>query len=346
MPERLDPRQGDADAEVSPADAAGSAALSRAGWLVQGYESSPVAQYFTDGEGRILHYNEAASALWGRKPAIGEDRWCGAWRLRRTNGEPLPHEASPMALAIREKRANYGDAAIVERPDGTLAPFLAFPTPLLDSTGAVVQAASMLVDVSQQRQPLDQQQALVNELNHRVKNTLSSVQSLAAHSFRGGQDLRRMRQAFDGRLMALSQAHNHLAEHDWQAADLRVLVQQALADHFSRGHAVLVDGPPVRLPARVAPPLAVALHELSVNAGRHGALAREGRLAVAWVCEPDAVRLTWIECGARAMGGPVVRGFGLRFTEDAVTRELGGQARFDFLPEGLRCELEIPLPPK
>src|SRR5690606_5764878 len=238
------PRPGDPGTEGTPAEdrepSARAAAL-RIGWLAQGYENSPVAQFFTDGEGRILHFNGAASTLWGREPAIGEDRWCGAWRLRRMNGEPMPHEACPFAQAIREKRPLRGEGGIAERPDGSMAPFLAFPTPLLDPGGAVVGAANMLVEVGRQRPAGDHQQALANELNHRVKNALASVQSLAAHSFRGGDDLRRMRQAFDGRLMALSEAHNHLAERDWRSADLRVLVQLALADHFAAGRAVQVD---------------------------------------------------------------------------------------------------------
>ncbi len=108
----------------------------------------PVAVYVTDAEGRITYFNEAAAALWGCRPRLYADEWCGSWRLYRTDGAPLPHDQCPMAIAIREKRAVRGEA-IAERPDGTRVPFMAFPTPLRDASGKVVGAVNMLIDVSE-----------------------------------------------------------------------------------------------------------------------------------------------------------------------------------------------------
>jgi two-component system, chemotaxis family, CheB/CheR fusion protein len=107
----------------------------------------PVAVYVTDVEGRITYFNDAAAALWGCRPRYG-DRWCGSWRLYRVDGAPLPHDQSPVAVALKEKRAVRGEA-VAERPDGTRVPFVAFPTPLHDAAGEMVGTVNILIDVSE-----------------------------------------------------------------------------------------------------------------------------------------------------------------------------------------------------
>jgi PAS domain-containing protein len=107
----------------------------------------PFAVYTTDATGRITFYNEAAVALWGRRPVLGRDRWCGSWRIYMLNGAPLPHEHCPMAVAIREDRRVRGITAIAERPDGTRVHFRPFPTPLHDANDTLVGAVNVLIDV-------------------------------------------------------------------------------------------------------------------------------------------------------------------------------------------------------
>jgi PAS domain S-box-containing protein len=107
--------------------------------------------YMTDAQGRITFYNEAAAALAGRRPTLGKDEWCVSWRLFTPDGRPMPHELCPMAIALRENRAVRGSEAVAERPDGTRVPFLPFPTPLRDETGAVVGAINLLVDISERK---------------------------------------------------------------------------------------------------------------------------------------------------------------------------------------------------
>jgi PAS domain S-box-containing protein len=108
----------------------------------------PGAVYITDAEGRITYFNEAAAALWGRRPKLNSDLWCGSWRLYWPDGRPLQHDECPMAVAIKEQRMLRGAEAIGERPDGTRVPFMAFPTPLFDASGTMVGAVNMLVDMS------------------------------------------------------------------------------------------------------------------------------------------------------------------------------------------------------
>src|SRR5262249_34787314 len=138
----------------------------------------PPAIYATDAEGRITYFNEAAVELAGRTPTIGSDEWCVAWKLYRPDGRPLPHDQSPMAMALKERRPIRGTEAVAERPDGTRVPFIPYPTPLRDADRKIAGRITMLVDTSQPKQAETQQQILLNELNHRVKNNMQMLQSL------------------------------------------------------------------------------------------------------------------------------------------------------------------------
>jgi PAS domain S-box-containing protein len=111
----------------------------------------PVAVYTTDAAGRITFYNETAAVLWGRRPTLNLDTWCGSWRMYWPDGTPLPHEQCPMAVVLEEGRAVPGQEAVIERPDGTRVPFMAFPSPLHDTTGKVVGAVNMFVDITERK---------------------------------------------------------------------------------------------------------------------------------------------------------------------------------------------------
>jgi PAS domain S-box-containing protein len=114
-------------------------------------DALPVAVYTTDAEGRITYFNRAAAELAGREPQLGIDEWCVSWRLFRADGAPLPHDQCPMAIALSENRAVRGVEAILERPDGTRVPFVPYPTPLRDATGALTGAVNLLVDISDRK---------------------------------------------------------------------------------------------------------------------------------------------------------------------------------------------------
>ena len=109
------------------------------------------AVYVTDADGKITYYNDAAAALWGYRPELGQAHWCGSWKLRWPDGRPLPHDQCPMAVALREGRPIRGVEAIAERPDGTWAPFIPYPTPMFDASGKLIGAVNMLVDISDRR---------------------------------------------------------------------------------------------------------------------------------------------------------------------------------------------------
>lgn len=114
-------------------------------------DSLPTAVYVTDADGRITYFNEAAADLWGHRPTLGESEWCGSWKLYSPDGRVLPHDQCPMAQTVRERRAIRGVEAVAERPDGARVPFLPFPTPIYDSSGAFVGAVNMLVDITDRK---------------------------------------------------------------------------------------------------------------------------------------------------------------------------------------------------
>lgn len=114
-------------------------------------EALGVAVYMTDAAGVITDYNEAAVALWGRRPRLYEDLWCGSWRLFWPDGSPMEHGACPMAITLKENRPVRGAEAIAERPDGSRVWFVPYPTPLRDSAGEVVGAVNVLVDITDRK---------------------------------------------------------------------------------------------------------------------------------------------------------------------------------------------------
>lgn len=123
-------------------------------------EALPVAVYTTDAEGRITFYNQAAAELWGCRPELGKNQWCGSWRLYWPDGRPMAHDQCPMAVALKEGQAVRGEEAIAERPDGTRVPFQPYPTPLKDASGRVIGGINLLVDISASKEAELQSQRL------------------------------------------------------------------------------------------------------------------------------------------------------------------------------------------
>jgi two-component system, chemotaxis family, CheB/CheR fusion protein len=119
--------------------------------FLQIVQNLSVAVYSTDAAGRITFCNEAAASLWGRHPKLGEDWWCGSWRLYWPDGRPMGHDECPMAVTLKTGCAARGAEAIAERPDGTRVPFLAYPTPLRNGAGQPLGAVNMLVDIADRK---------------------------------------------------------------------------------------------------------------------------------------------------------------------------------------------------
>jgi two-component sensor histidine kinase len=183
------------------------------------------------------------------------------------------------------------------------------------------------------------QRLLVNELNHRVKNTLATVQSLAFLTLQDATDVKAARHALDARIFSLARAHDMLTERRWSGADLADVVARAMAP-FAAAQ-ITREGPSVEISPKLALALALALHELATNATKYGALSRpEGRIVVRWAAHNDEIALTWRETGGPPVVAPARRGFGSSLLEQAI---VGGSARLDFASDGVRYSVTAPL---
>jgi two-component sensor histidine kinase len=184
---------------------------------------------------------------------------------------------------------------------------------------------------------------LVEELNHRVKNTLAILQAIAVQTFQSAS--KSEREKFEGRLGALAEAHNLLSEEKWRGSDLEDLIGRVLQPFVSNNaERVRLSGPKVPLPPRVAVILSMIVHEIATNAAKYGALSNEtGTVRVDWEIIADnggpKLRWIWAESGGPPVSAPVKRGFGSRLIERSARDQLGGEATVDFLPRGVVCTL-------
>ena len=213
--------------------------------------------------------------------------------------------------------------------------------PRRDSQGAICLWYGSTEDIHERKLAEERQRLLINELNHRVKNTLATVQAIAFQTLKGDVPLAEARSRFEARLMALSRAHNLLTDQNWAGAGLERVVRDAteyLSDDQGRFN---VSGDDVWLAPRAALALALAFHELSTNAAKYGALSNEhGTVSIRWRSEGDLLRIEWKESGGPPVAEPARRGFGSRLIERGLGSDLGGEARLAFEPDGLACTIE------
>ncbi len=260
--------------------------------------------------------------------------------------ERLDEEPGILDRVRRGERIDHYETVRM-RKDGSLLDISLTVSPLKSSDGRVVGASKIARDISDRKREEERRKLLLNELNHRVKNALASVQSIFAQTFRGDGGGRP--KAFEKRLIALARAHDVLTRESWEGAFLRELADEAIAplciDHGKR-----VDflGPNLRVRPKIALSLSMAFHELCTNAVKYGALAVEpGRVGLGWSVWRSAgenwLRIHWEESGGPSVRPPSRTGFGTRLLERAVARELGAQVQLRFLPRGVICDIEAPL---
>jgi PAS domain S-box-containing protein len=207
----------------------------------------PAAVYTTDREGRITLFNDQAAALWGRRPELGKDLWCGSWRILRPDGTPLPHEQCPMAVALHEGHSVRGQEIVVERPDGTRVCVLPHPQPLRDAAGEVVGAVNMLVDITDRKRAEEGLRGAHDELGRRVEERtaeLAKVNENLKAEIEKHKQTEAARMEFMQQLINAKEAERHRIArelHDQMGQHLTALIL---------GLKVLKDGTPESSPAR------------------------------------------------------------------------------------------------
>ena len=269
-------------------------------------------------------------------------------------GEPIWIADAQQNPNFIRKGAGFGAAfAFPIKSEGKIIAVLEFfaasaSPPDKDLMLTVRTLGEQLGRVMERKRTEEHQRLLVHELNHRVKNTLAVVQSLAAQSFKGDAATPAAKQAFESRLTALAGAHDLLTRENWEAASLREIAERSGRGCGADPARVTLNGPDLRLQPKAAVSISMALHELCTNAVKYGALStEEGSIAVSWevVGRHGAPRfaLRWEEAGGPEVSAPLRSGFGTRMIERALASELGGSAKLDFAPSGLRCTIEAPL---
>lgn len=316
-------------------------------------EASPDVLWIADGPGRRYDYvSPAFERIWGasRGDLLANP---GLWAAS-IHPEDHARVAEARGEGSRAPFAGFDCEYRILRADGQERWIREIGFPVLDAVGRLARRGGFARDVTAAKQAEERQMLLIAELNHRVKNTLATVQSLALQTARGlatpSDPLRRFLAEFQARLLALSRAHDILTARTWSGAMLDEVVAAALspwrpADGGAAPRIEVGGGPPVWLPPKAVLGLSLGLHELATNALKYGSLTvPAGRVALAWSSEPDhGVRLRWVERGGPPPRPPEHQGFGTRLLQRGLPGELGpgSTVAFTYLPEGLEAEIRF-----
>jgi PAS domain S-box-containing protein len=298
----------------------------------------PQLMWLANPDGWIYWYNKKCYDYSG---ATAEQIEGWGWRdVIEPNALPALMEGWTKAIATGEP---FEMVFPIRGADGSFRPFLSRAQPVKDAEGKVLRWVGTNTDISEQKQAENRLELLLGELNHRVNNTLATVQAISNLSFHTLP--RKHTQAFQERLLALSRAHDLLMRRNWEAAELYEIVSQTLAPLCAgQDGRLAVKGPAVLIPANSAAVWSMVVHELGTNALKHGALRTgAGQIKIEWhALEEGRLHFRWSEQGGPPVEAPKRRGFGSRLIE-SLGRELAGGASFKFEPDGLICTIEAPL---
>ena len=201
-------------------------------------------------------------------------------------------------------------------------------------------------EIEERKQAQTQQSLLIRELHHRVKNTLATVQAVVGATARSALSIEDFYQAFVGRIISLANTHSLLTEAVWQTASLREILEKELRPYNdTKGDRIVLEGPAVELPSDAAVPIGMAIHELTTNAAKYGALSIPGgKVAVTWEAEPaedgTRLKLVWEERGGPAVSAPTRQGFGSRLLHRVLATQLNAKVEMDFHKAGLRVAID------
>lgn len=306
-------------------------------------QSGRLGSWELDVETRGYEASSLCKANYGREP---DEPFGYEDLLAAIHPADAPRMLAAMDEAIRTG-AEYDTLYRIIRPDKAVR-WLHVRGRAALTDGGVRRMAGVSLDVTERKQAEERQRLLLNELNHRVKNTLAAVLSISAQTLRNSGDLAGYRDAFEARILALSHTHNLLTAQGWEAAGLHAILASELAPHQGAGRFVVDSDRDVRLAPRAAVILGMAIHELATNALKYGALSSsEGRIVVKTRIEgrePDRrLVLEWVESEGPPVSKPTRRGFGARLLEQGLAGELAGRVRLDYPASGVCCRMELPM---
>jgi PAS domain S-box-containing protein len=295
-----------------------------------------------------VKWTEEQERLFGlEKGTFGED--FSGWEAR-----VLPEDLEPANRAIAAALARHDPeinlAYRIQRPDGSIRTIDTIALFFYDEKGAPLRMVGVNIDITRYKEAENRQNLLIRELHHRVKNTLATVQAIVGSTARSASSIDEFYQGFVGRIVSLARTHNLLTEDLWQKADLHELVETELGPYEDEvRNRILIEGPHVELPSEAAVPIGMAIHELTTNAAKHGALSTfGGQVEVRWHIEPSGGRsmlhFTWMENGGPRVTNPARQGFGSRLLQRVLSAQLQAQVNMEFREEGLLFTMSMPIP--
>lgn len=310
-------------------------------------DHAPVGLALLEPEGRIVRINDMLAFDIGRDV----DALCGQMlqELAPYLGRALEGavaEVLATARPVSNIEVDWPTSGIDDGPRYMLASFY----PVLRNDGGVAFVGMVVVEISERRRAEEKQKLLLVELNHRVRNTLAIVQSIATQTLGSLVSPRELVDTLLGRIHALANTHTLLSDSEWKGASLYDMVKQELGPYLKGGSGpqVHIEGPHVRLMPQSAQTFGLVLHEMATNAIKHGALASpSGHVDVTWSVEGEGkdarLNLVWVETGGPSVVTPNRSGFGHRLIDRGFPKELGGMAKLEFNPNGLRGHFSIRL---
>lgn len=307
-------------------------------------DSAPALIWMTDAEGRITFANMHHDYMFGR-PA--SDLHGHGWS-RVVLPEDVPMFEAAFAEAFRDRLPFQVESRVKDKDD-RVRWLRCEGVPRLDDSRRFLGYTGCNVDITDVKSAGERQRLLINELNHRVKNTLATVQSIATQTLRNARSPGQAREDFEARLLALSRAHDVLTREQWDGAVLEEVIAGAIEPYRHRNEIRFrIKGPDLRLSPRMTLALSMAFQELVTNAVKYGALSTPaGKIDIAWtvLAKEDGrhLLLRWKETGGPAVNAPSRRGFGSRLIERSLAQDLDGEVTIDFAATGVVCTVDAPL---
>jgi two-component sensor histidine kinase len=281
------------------------------------------------------------------KGTFGED--FSSWEAR-----VLPKDLEPANRTIAEALARHDPeinlAYRIRRPDGNIRTIDTTALFFYDDKGAPLRMVGVNIDITRYKDAEHRQNLLIRELHHRVKNTLATVQAIVGSTARTASSIDEFYQGFVGRIVSLARTHNLLTEDLWQKAALEELVKTELGPYEDEArNRITIEGPHLELPSEAAVPIGMAIHELTTNAAKHGALSTfGGQVEVRWRVEPGEERpmlhFSWVEHGGPRVSTPTRQGFGTRLLQRVLATQLQADVSMNFIEEGLHFSMQMPIP--
>lgn len=303
-------------------------------------DNSPLAIVEFDPELRIVGWSKGAERVfgWSSKEMVGRRLQDLGW-LPADQTDRLIDDLTG-SMADRLHRRGVESARMAHR-QGNILECEWYSSVLRDITGRPVSLNVQILDVTERRRAEETQHLLIGELNHRVKNTLASVQAIATQTLRHTASPGEFSKTFSGRIQSLARAHGMLSATTWQGARLDELILDQLRLGTIDEARISITGPEVSLAPASALRLALIFHELSTNANKYGALSTpEGRISLTWSTAADTLRISWVETGGKGIRAPTRRGFGSALIEQSIAAD-SGRAVASYRSDGVTWEIEM-----